>query len=165
MIKPLFQNILVAVNGSEQSIHAAMYAILMAKLYHCHVKIVYVVDTATLKQLTLSKFFVSDESASYEKNLSEDGKRYLTYVDNLAKSKSVKIETELRKGAVWSEIIAAADEYKAGLILVGGKEHSDSSGVIKHDAISLANSEIIGSAHCSVLVVREPMIEQLFKLA
>ncbi len=166
MIKPLFQNIIVAVNGSEQSIHAAMYAILMAKLYKSHVKVVYVVDTATLKKLTLSKFFVSEESASYERNLSEDGYRYLTYVADLAKSKGIQIETELRKGAVWSEIITAADDFKAGLILLGGKPTAlEMDGNIKHDATSMANSEIIGSAHCSVLVVREPKIEQLFKLA
>lgn len=166
MIKPLFQNIIVAVNGSEQSMHAAMYAILMAKLYKCHLKIVYIVDTATLKKLTLSKFFVSDESASYEKNLSEDGTRYLLYVAELAKSKSVSVETELRKGAVWSEIITAADDFKANLILLGGKPHgNDIEGTLHHDATSMANSEIIGSAHCSVLVVREPKIEQLFKLA
>ena len=160
MIKPLFQNIIVAVNGSEQSIHAAMYAILMAKLYRCHLKVVYVVDTATLKKLTLSKFFVSEESASYEKNLTEDGNRYLVYISDLAKSKGVTIETELRKGAVWS-----ADDFNAGLILLGGRPYSKSDGAIRHDATSMANSEIIGSAHCSVLVVREPKIEQLFKLA
>ena len=62
MIKPLFQNVLVLVNGSESSIHAVQYGILMSKLYHCNLKAVYVVDTATLKQLTLSKFFVADES-------------------------------------------------------------------------------------------------------
>ena len=165
MIKPLFQNIIVAVNGSEQSIHAAMYAILMAKLYRCHLKVVYVVDTATLKKLTLSKFFVSEESASYEKNLTEDGNRYLVYISDLAKSKGITIETELRKGAVWSEIIASADDFNAGLILLGGRPYSESDGAIRHDATSMANSEIIGSAHCSVLVVREPKIEQLFKLA
>ena len=30
MIKPLFQKIVVAINGSDQSLHAAMYAILLA---------------------------------------------------------------------------------------------------------------------------------------
>lgn len=167
MIKPLFQRILVAVNGSDQSVHAAMYAIMMAKQYHCALKVVYVVDTATLRQLTLSKFFVADESADYEANLCADGDRYLSYIGDLAKSKGIKIEAELLKGAVWSEIIAAADDFKANLILVGGKPHySDASrGSINRDALSSTNSEIIGSAHCSVLVVREPQIEQLFKLS
>ena len=167
MIKPLFQNVLVAVNGSESSIHAAMYGILMAKLYHLHLKIVYVVDVATLKQLTLSKFFVAEESESYEESLIADGKKYLNYVTGLATSKGLRIDTELRKGAVWSEIILAADESKSGLIILGGREPIASSygNTVRHNVVSAARSEIIGSAHCSVLVVHEPHMEQLFNIA
>ncbi len=167
MIKPLFQKILVAVNGSDQSVHAAMYAIMMAKLYHCALKVVYVVDTATLRQLTLSKFFVADESENYEANLCADGDRYLSYIADLAKTKGIKIEAELCKGAVWSEIISTADDFKANVIIVGGKPTSSASsrGMVSHDALSATNSEIIANAHCNVLVVREPQIEQLFKLS
>ena len=164
MIKPLFQRVLVAVNGSESSLHAAMYGIMMAKVYHCHLKAVYVVDTATIKQLTLSKFLVQDESYATEAGLTSDGDRNLTYILNLAKSKGIKIDVELRKGAVWSEVVTAADEYKADLILVGGRARTETSTII-HDETSMENRSIIGSAHCSVLVVKEKFIEQLFKLA
>jgi nucleotide-binding universal stress UspA family protein len=151
MVKPLFQNILVAINSSETSIHAAQYAILMAKSYRCNIKAVYVVDTATLKQLTLSKFFVPEESAEYEQNLIQDGTRYLEYVASLGAQKGVKIETELRKGAIWTEVIAAAEDIKANLILL--------------DSGATSNSAIIANTPCSVLVVWEKQIEQLFKLA
>ena len=40
MSKPLFSRILVAVNGSEASIHAAMYGIIMAKTYHLDLKFI-----------------------------------------------------------------------------------------------------------------------------
>ena len=165
MIKPLFQNIIIVINGSEASIHAAQYGILLAKLYRCNLKAVYVVDTASLKQLTLGKFFVAEESSMYEESLQIDGQRYLDYVAELGKAKGVKIETELRKGAVWSEVIMAADEMKAGLILLGTyKSESDSVSVQKYDVISSSNKEILLNAHCSVLVVKEKMIEQLYKL-
>ena len=78
MIKPIFQKVLVLINGSQASIHAAQYGMLMAKLYHCALKAVYVVDVATLKQLTLSKFFVAEESSEYESSLTADGNRYLS---------------------------------------------------------------------------------------
>ncbi|MCR5290430.1 MAG: universal stress protein [Treponema sp.] len=163
MIKPLFQNILVAVNGSQTSIHAAMYGIMMAKQYHLNMKVVYVVDTATLKQLTLSKFFVADESADYESNLTDDGEHSLKYIGDLAKQKGVKIETEMRKGAVWSEIVTAAESFEANLILIGANEEKQ-YGVSHHNVVSVSRSEIIASASCSVLVVRQPKIEQMFKL-
>lgn len=164
MIKPLFQNVVILINGSEASIHAAQYGILLSKLYHCNLKAVYVVDSASLKQLTMQKFFVADESRMYEDSLRADGNRYLDYVADLGKSKGVKIETEIRTGAVWSEVIMAADEMKAGLILVGGYKTEMNSNVEIHDAVSSASRDIIMNAHCSVLVVREKMIEQLYKL-
>jgi nucleotide-binding universal stress UspA family protein len=168
MNKSLFHRILVAVNGSQSSIHAAMYGIMMAKTYHLDLKVVYVVDIATIKQLTLSKFFASDEREAYEANLSSDGDRNLSYINDLANMKGVTAELELRKGAVWSEIITVADDYKADLILLGGKESSETyqgSGAVRHNVVSASRSEIIASAHCSVLVVKQKDIEQLFKIS
>jgi len=167
MLKSLIQKTVVAVNGSEQSLRAAMYAIMYAKQYNCELKVVYVVDSATLKQLELSKFLIPEESARYLNNLNADGNRYLAYVKKLADEKKVKIETELRTGAVWSELIKASEEYEADLIFLGGKKAENGSlrSVLKHDKISSTNSEIVGSANCNVLVVKENDIEKLFKLA
>ena len=143
MIKPLFQRVVV---------------------YKCAVKVVSVVDIASIKYLTLQKFMVSQEGESIAKSLESDSEKNLDYVTDLAKSKGVKIETEIRKGAVWSEIITAADEFKADLILLGGAKNLDHLSSLSRDVISSQDSEIIGSAHCSVMVVREPYVEQKFKL-
>ena len=160
MVKPLFNSILVVINGSEASIHAAQYGILMARLYRCDMKAIYVVDTATLKELTISKFFVAEESLDYENSLTEDGKRYLSYVENLAKAKGIKIETELRKGSVWSEVVGFAEDSNVDLILLGEHQHKE-----EKDAITSTYKEIISHAGCSVLVVRQKNIEQLYKMA
>jgi nucleotide-binding universal stress UspA family protein len=168
MGKPLFQNIVVAINGSDSSIRAAQYAILISKQYKCAVKAVYVVDSATLKQLTMNKFFVPEEMNDYISNLAADGKRYLEYVSELARTKGVKIETELRNGSISTEIIAAASESKAQLILIGASTTSreiSNTPIKGHHAADISNQKIIAAAPCSVLVVREHMIEQLFKMA
>lgn len=164
MIKSLFQKIVVAYNGSKSSLHAVMYAILMAKCYKCHVKVVYVVDSATIKQLMLTKFVIKDEADSFESNLESDGRRNLDFAVGLAKSKGIKIETELRSGAVWSEIITAADEFKADLILLGGAAPHGQLSTLHHDVVSAQDGEIIGSSNCCVMVVRHPYIDQLFKI-
>ena len=79
----------------------------------------------------------------------------------------MKVETELKKGAIWSEVIKTAEDFSADLILLGGKERSVNSSQtsIQYDKISLTNAEIIGSATCNVLVVHKPDIEKLFKIA
>ena len=162
LTKPLIQRIVVAFNGSPNSLDAVKYAIILAKNQKCKVKVVYVVDSATVKKLSLIKLLVKDEAESIQGNLLDDGNKNLSYALDLAKSKNVHIEAELKTGEVWSEIISAADEYKANLILLGGKTKKTS--ILDHDLDSSQNSEIIGSAHCSVMVVREPYIDELFKL-
>lgn len=162
MIRPLYRNVLILINGSESSIQAAKYGILMSKLYRCNLKALYVVDTATLKQLMLNKFFVAEESKEYEASLTLDGKKYLQYVEDLAKSKGVKIETEIKNGSVWSETVSMAVSMEADLILLGG---FDSNTRDQKDILSSTYKEILINAHCSVQLVREKMIDQLYKLA
>jgi nucleotide-binding universal stress UspA family protein len=161
MTKPLFSNIVVAISGSDASIHAAKYAIVMAKQYRCRLSAVYVVDTATIRQLTLSKIFIQEESVEYERSLEANGERYLSFVEELARAKGVRIERELRRGAIYTEILSVADEKKADLIMLGGWEKERSS----RDIISHAHREIMVSAKCSVFVVKEPNIDMLYKQA
>ncbi len=161
MTKPLFSNIVVAISGSDASIHAAKYAIIMAKQYRCRLSVVYVVDTATIRQLTLSKIFIQEESAEYEHSLEANGERYLSFVEELARAKGVRIERELRHGAIYTEILGVADEKKADLILLGGWEKERSS----RDIISHAHREIMVNSRCSVFVVKEPNIDMLYKQA
>lgn len=165
---PLLKKIIVAINGSESSVQAAMYAIMLAKQYSLALKAVYVADTDTVKFLTSSKLLVTEEKESYENDLKRDGKTYLEYVKNLAKSKGIEIETELRQGSVWAEIIKAADEVSADMILLGGHESKDRLKVIESRArrsvAATARSEIVNYAHCPVLVIHKPQIEALFKI-
>lgn len=169
MLKPLVHNVLVSINGSESSSRAAMYGILMAKQQHLNLKFVYVVDTATLKRLTISHFLLEEENVSFAQNLRADGQKYLDYAMMLAKKKGVKAQAELLEGSVWGEVISAADKFKAELILIGGSGgtrtsvHAAASGSTGH--FSLVDKEIIMNSHCSVMVVREPKIEQLFRIA
>jgi len=154
-------NIITVITGSDASILAAKYAIVLAKQHHCKLTAVYVVDTATIKQLMLSKIFIQEESADYEKSLEANGQRYLSFVDELAHAKGIKIDREIRKGAVYTEILSAADEKKADLIVLGGWEKDRSA----RDIISHAHREIMVNAKCSVLLVKEPSVDQLYKHA
>ena len=161
MIKPLFTNIIVAINGSDASILGAKYAIVMAKMYRCALSAVYVVDTATIRQLSLSKIFIPEESQEYERSLESNGERYLAFVEELARAKGIKIQREMRRGAVFTEILASADEKKADLIILGGWEKDRSP----RDIISHSHREIMVNAKCSVLLVKEPNIDHIYKMA
>jgi len=160
-MKALFQTVVVAVSGSEASINASKYAIVLAKQYRCRLVAVNVIDTATLKELLLSRIFVEEESFEYERSLEENGQRYLNYIEELAGRKGVAIEKVMRKGAVFSEIISAAEEREADLIILGGFEEKSGT----RDVLSRQRREILRNAKCSVLVVKEPDVEFLYKKA
>lgn len=164
MIKALFRKIIVAYNGSKSSLHAVMYGIMMAKIYKCQVKVVYVVDTDSIKRLVLTKFLVRDEGNNFESELESSAEKDLAYVEKLAKAKGIKIDTEVRHGAVWSEVIKAANDYNANLILLGDSDRTSSTSVLTRGRLGIQDSEIIGSSSCSVMVVRQSNIEQMFKL-
>lgn len=161
MAKDFFKKIIVAINGSESSIHAAMYGIMMAKSYNLKLKAVYVVDTATIKFLSLNKFLIDEEKNDYEEQLTRDGTNYLKYIERLALTKGLKIETELLSGGVYSEIIHAADKYQADLLLLGGNESEP--GKVSSNKVSEAEKQILLSSHVPVLVVQKPEIDKLFK--
>lgn len=166
MSKPFIKSIVVAINGSQSSIQAAMYAISMAKNYKCKLYFVYVVDIATIDFLKKCNFLVSDERTSYEQELTQNGNNYLSYVSNLAKTKGINSEAILLKGSVPFEIINISDEKEADLIIIGGHQSKDA--YIKTDSPkniqANARTEIVTYAHCPVLVVHNKNIEAQFKV-
>jgi nucleotide-binding universal stress UspA family protein len=157
-MKKILDSIVVAISGSDASIHAAKYGIVMAKKSGCKVIAVYVVDTASIKQLQMSKIFLPEESSSYEQNLAQNGEKYLDFVVRLGQEKGITIQRELRRGAIYTEILAAAEDYVADCILLGGWEEGRSS----LDIINHAQKEILLKSSCSVLVVKEPDIDEIY---
>lgn len=155
MAKTFFKKILVAVNGHKNSIHTAMYAIMMARTYSLSLKLVYVVDTATIKYLEMNNLLLADEKNDFMNQLTSDGVHILSYVAGLARSKGVTAETELLSGAVFTEIVKAAEVFSADLILMGGKEKT----MLSHD-----QNEILVHSPCPVLIVQKPTIEAEFKI-
>ncbi|HUH44230.1 MAG TPA: universal stress protein, partial [Treponemataceae bacterium] len=105
--------------------------------------------------------FVKEEYDEFSESLEADGKRYLQYVQELGKAKGVAIETELRSGSVWSEVITYANEIEADVILLGGTTTSDP---YQRDMFNSSYGEILLHSNCSVLYVKEEYIDQLYKL-
>lgn len=162
MGKEFYKKILVAINGSETSIHAAMYAIMMAATYKLQLRVVYVVDSATIKYLGLNQILIHEEEVEFQNDLVQEGSSYLDYVQSLAASKGLEIEKDLRQGTVYTEILKSAQEYEADLILIGGHERKNSDSLIKKTTLSQNRNELLAKSRCPVLVVQKSTIQTEF---
>lgn len=164
MGKIFFKKILVAVNGTENSLHAAMYAIMMAKTYDLELKVVHVVDSATIKYLGMNQILLKEEQKSFHTDLTNEGQNNLDYIEMLASTKGVQIKKELRQGAVFTEIIKCSQEFNADLILVGGLIKDLKNDYGRKNADFFLHREILNHAKCPVMVVQKADIEAEFKI-
>ncbi|HNT33672.1 MAG TPA: universal stress protein [bacterium] len=145
------ERILVAVSGTEASIVAAQYAICLAKMLQSELIAVFVVDIGTLQDLLTARIFVQSESLEYERDLEEDGRRYLNYVSKLGSEKGVAIRTEMARGQVHTEVLNAARTNEVNLIVLG-----EITPMLSRLETQLGQSErILYDAPCPVLVVKD----------
>ena len=149
---------LVTISGSETSINDAKYGIMLAKSQKLELNVIYVVDTSTIQDLVLSKIFIQEESAEYENNLRENGKRYLNYAEELAQSKGVKIVKHLKSGAISTQILDTAEDIGADMILLGSWEMNRS----RRDLMSRFHTDVIMDAKMPVLIVKDSDISLQF---
>lgn len=158
-MKETIKKVLVPISGSESSINGAKYAIILSKIYNWELNVVYVVDTTTIKELLMSKIFIEEESLQFHEGLEANGIRYLDYVEELAKTKGVKINKILKKGGVVNMIMETADEIDADLIIMGGWQPNRS----RKDLITKAHLDLLMDSKRSILVVKNQNIDELFK--
>jgi len=159
-IKPV-QKILLYVDGSEECITAAQYAIVLAKEYKAELVAMYVVNESMLKELLKANIFIKAEEMDYEHDLMQDGERYLRYISQLAQDKGLTIETRIEKGVVNKIVVDAISELQADLIVLGELEEFLSRSDSFHDE----NELICRKAGCSVVIVKDPdRVESLYNM-
>lgn len=151
MFKIQPEKILLFVEASEESIVAAQYAICLAKWLNMSIYAVYVVDIKTLQELTKAKIFIKMEAMDYERDLEEDGQRYLNHVKDLADEKNVFIETALLKGEVFSEVIKKLEQENIDILIMGKLEEPE----CRRDFYYNSSERIFRRSPCPVIVVKD----------
>jgi nucleotide-binding universal stress UspA family protein len=113
------KKILVYVDGTEQSITAAQYAICMASYFKADLIALYVINTKAMEDLLKARIFLRDEQVEYEHDMEADAQRYLNYVNELAIKKGVSIIQRSSRGSVHKEIVNLVDEEGVDLLVIG----------------------------------------------
>ncbi|MDD5555873.1 MAG: universal stress protein [bacterium] len=144
------RRIALFIEGTEPSMRAARYAVALARLLGAELVALYVVDVKTLEDLLRARIFVRMEEAGYERDLEEDGRRYLNHVRDLAEAKGVPVETMLEKGEVHTTVVRAVRDLGADLLVMGEIETPRS----RKDFYFDERERVFREARCPVLVVK-----------
>ncbi|MCK9591907.1 MAG: universal stress protein [Methanoregula sp.] len=118
----MFNNILVALDGSEVSQRALVRATDEAKLWKAKLHAIYVVETGLFSSLPLD----NTVEIMY-RVLEKEGEAVLEKAKKYGSEMGVTIFTHMKQGHAGSEIIALAEREKSDIIIVGshGKSNTD----------------------------------------
>ena len=147
----LVKRIMVYIDGTEQSVTAAQYAICLASFSHAELVAHYVVNTKAMDDLLKAHIFLQDEQTEYEHDMEADAERYLNYVAELAMKKGLSIVKKRSKGSVQREIIEAVKELDVDLLVIGELSRIRS----RRDELYDETERAMRAVPCSVLIVKD----------
>ncbi|MEW5814944.1 MAG: universal stress protein [Spirochaetota bacterium] len=152
------KRVLVYIDGTEQSITAAQYAVVLSRTCGAELKAIYVVNTRALNDLVKARIFLEIEQEEYKRDLEANAERYLNHVKELGRKKGVFIETLHVSGNVPTEIKNAVEQHKIDLLVIGELSHVRS----RRDEFYNETERAMRSVPCSVLIVKDE--DRVFEL-
>ncbi len=150
MPKPI-NKIMVYIDGTEESVTAAMYAICLASFTGADLIAHSVINTRAMEDLLRASIFLKDEQVEYEHDMAADADRYLNYVKELAVKKGVSIIQKQSSGSVHTEVVNSVKENDVDLLVIGELSRIRS----RRDEFYDETERAMRSVGCSVLIVKD----------
>ncbi len=141
----MFTKILVAIDGSKMSEKAVQTAVEEARVWNARVHILYVIETGLFSSLPMDNTWEVMYSM-----LEKEGNEALDRMKKIASDRGVGAEGHIRQGHAGTEILRAADEIGADLVVVGSHGKSN----IDRLLLGSVSSFVVSNAKVSVTVVR-----------
>jgi nucleotide-binding universal stress UspA family protein len=145
------KKIMVYIDGTEQSVTAAQYAICLASFSGAELIAHYVINTRAVEDLLKARIFLKDEQLEYEHDMEADAERYLNYINELADKKGVSIIKKRSRGSVHKEIIDSIEAEDVDLLIIGELSRIRS----RRDEFFDEAERAMRSVPCSVLIVKD----------
>lgn len=138
----MYENIMLASDGSADSIKAADQAFKLAKLTDAKVEIVYVVDGETSKHDVLRN--------ADSLGMDEDRKDKLRAAEEKAVEANVTYDVTILRGNPSSTIVEYAEEKKIDLIVMGTRGLN----VLQEMVVGSVSHQVIQKSNSPVLIVK-----------
>jgi nucleotide-binding universal stress UspA family protein len=143
--KTIFSKILVAIDGSDASMDAAVYAISISKQYNAEFLYALHVIRADVD------LFGLHDTLEYTIEMRNKGEKYLGKVRLKANEKNIQVKTEIISYTnIAGGIVDYAEENNINLIVIGTRGLSG----FKKLLLGSVATNVITYAHCPVMVVK-----------
>jgi nucleotide-binding universal stress UspA family protein len=151
----LFSKILVPIDGSEPSFHAARIANNIAKRFNSEIIFLYVVvSPSKYEYANLTGLVTPKQIDMIIQNAKEEAKDWFNRIEDMVKKENpnIKLSTKviLTGIAVYGEIIQYAEKESIDLIVIGTRGRSG----VKKLLLGSTASGVVTYAHCPVLVTK-----------
>ncbi len=153
------KNIMVCVAAEGISLITVKYAIYLANIFQARLSAMYVVNERLLHELLKSRVLVDVEAHSYEKDLEEQGSRFLERIKSMSQKKGVACDVFILKGIIHEEIIKQANALNSDMLVMGELKEVLSLKETFYDE----GERIFREAPCPVVVVKNAsLVEKLY---
>lgn len=143
----MFTRIVVGVDGSDPSIHAAKQAAELAKLFNAELHLINVPAYETTALVTSGiGGYVPLTPLPQEDGLMEAGKQV---VEQAAKTVGMPAKTYVRQGDAAARVVELAEEIGADLIVTGRRGLGGLASLV----LGSTSQRIVHNAHCACLSV------------
>jgi nucleotide-binding universal stress UspA family protein len=151
----LFSKILVPIDGSEPSFHAARIAVNIANKFNSELIIIYVVVTPSKSEYAnLTGLVTPKQIDMINENAKNESKNWFKKIEDNVKEKNPNIKISMKVVltgiAVYGEVIQFAQEENIDLIVIGTRGRSG----IKKLLLGSTASGVVTYANCPVLVTK-----------
>lgn len=141
----MFGEILVAIDGSRMGEKVLQVALEEAHIWKAKINVIYVVETGLFSSLPMDNTWEVMYSL-----LEKEGSEALARAKEEATKRGVQITTQVKQGHAGNEILKAAEESHADLVIVGSHGKSDVDRLL----LGSVSSFVVANSRASVLVVR-----------
>ncbi|MCR5732734.1 MAG: universal stress protein [Sphaerochaetaceae bacterium] len=146
-----FDDILVYLDGSEGSMVASMYAIMLAKQTGARLHGLYVMNTKALGDLEKAHVFISSERAEYREELEKDARRHTRHLEKTAATKGVSVTCEILEGSPSAEVGRFIRANRIDVLVIGQLNMIRS----RREELTNENERMLRSVPCPVLVAKD----------
>lgn len=141
----MLQKILLAFDGSPNSLKAADYALVMARTNHAEVEIIHVRESVT----SYSTRVIYD-AFEIEKELTSEAEEIMAQAIDKFKDTGVIFTTSIRTGDPAEAICEEAEKIGATEIVIGSRGMN----TLSRFFLGSVSLKVLSHAHCTTIVVR-----------